>query len=76
MSYSNHTVKREEQQMSKQITITVDVNDELVERILSYQEALDLTHEEVKEGVENFLNEVNSKDGLALLLENLDYFNC
>ena len=56
--------------------LKIELNDELFDKIRENNFlAEDYSNEEVKEFVEEFLNELRTPDGLALVMENLDYFN-
>ena len=56
--------------------IMIALNKELFDKIREDNFlAEDLSDEEITEHVEDFLNELSTPAGLALILENLDYFN-
>ena len=58
------------------IELKIEVDEKLCEQIRSDNGlARDMSSEEITECVEEFLNELKTRNGLSLVLENLDYFN-
>ena len=55
--------------------IQIDLNDEELVREVMDANSLAEDHDEVVAVVKQFFEEVSTPAGLALILENLDYFN-
>jgi len=56
--------------------LTIELNDELFDKIREDNGlAEDLSNNEIKEHVEEFMQELSTPAGFSLILENLDYFN-
>ncbi len=57
-----------------QRTLVIDINQDLIDNV---REANDpsLETQEIIDRVDDFLSELDTPEGLSLILENLDYFN-
>lgn len=61
--------------MAEKVTVTIELSRDLIEAIKISNESLDLSDDEVENGVREFVDQITEPSGLVTLLEQLDWYN-